>query len=58
MNQPAPPEMIVPKGATPKAIQQCAHAMHYLLEIGWPLRMLPELERLWWMVHDEEGKVK
>ena len=52
------PEMVVPQGATTKAIMRCAWAMQEMRAIGWPKESIPELERLWWSIHDVDGNIK
>ena len=49
------PEMIIPEGATPRAIQACAVAMVHFRAFGWLEADIPELERIWWTLHDKEG---
>lgn len=52
------PEMVVPAGATTKAVKACCDAMAILRSIGWPESSQVELERLWWTLHNSEGNLK
>jgi hypothetical protein len=40
---------------TPRAIQACAVAMVHFRAFGWLEADIPELERIWWTLHDKEG---
>jgi hypothetical protein len=52
--------MELPTGFRPttKALMECNEAMHRLWEIGWPDSMIPTLEKLWWEIHDEHGRIR
>lgn len=48
----------MPDKPTEKALREMAQGMKRMLEIGWPKESLDELERLWWIVHDNRGDIR
>jgi len=43
---------------TQQALTEMARAMVYFLSIGWRKQDLDMLEKMWWQVRDDNGKVR
>lgn len=41
-----------------KAQRECAEAMVKMLEIGWSRNDLDALEKIWWSIHNSDGKLR
>ena len=40
---------------TQRALRACAKWLALCLRIGWRKDQLDDLQRLWWLYHDEQG---